>query len=578
MLNLIEILKKYWFSGIVAVVMFGLGATIAFAFLEFGIAGKIKAKLLPEAQRSIGADIQWKTYETSLLTIETLEIPIGNVDGIVEGGGLDAVGDTVFFVSALGRIGYVDLNSREIAYLEEHVPLNFDALRQSESWGRVIFNRKWFRVHDILLRPQDSGVHELLVSHHYYLDSGDICTRVSRADVSFSNGKPSIQTKFETVFEVSPCINLEDVDHLFNGHMSGGRLHETVGNEVYLTVGDFGFAGKGGRGELVDPGSPGDFASVLLLNLETGSAEIVAEGTRNAQGLDIDDQGRVWITEHGPQGGDEINLVQPGVDLGWPRVTLGFEYAEAGYPRIPFPGVTDQGRHEGYQKPVMAFVPSIGISQILAMPSEAEAFNIWRGDLLAASLKAQSIYRVRLDGDRAIYVEPISMGGRIRDMIFLHDQRIAMLRDDDKLVVLRDPAVHRDVEETKGVIDFAGYESVDNFAKSLTNSVGDYWGQDLFRWKCASCHSVEGLPAVGPEVADIVGEPIGGREGYPYSRALMEADGKWTRSRLKKFIVDPASAGLGGSSMPPVSELNEAQLDAIIKFLEEEAPAIEQVE
>ena len=564
-------LRRHWIllAGLACVFVAGVGSGVV--LLESGLAGKVKARLVaPPAP--VEPALGWVSQETSLQTIETLEIPLGNVDGVVDGGGLDAVGETVLFVTGLGRIGYLDLASGAIGYLESGVPMNFDALREHRAWDEIEFNRKVFRAHDILLQHRGGDLHDLYVTHHHFQDSGQICTRLSRADVTITNGIPVAVSDFDTVYEIDPCIDLADVDYGFDGHMSGGRLHESDDGRLYLTVGDFGFGGKKNRNERVEAGAPGDLASLLLVDPDTGMVEVIAEGLRNAQGLEVDDQGRIWTTEHGPQGGDEVNLIRKGGNYGWPYVSLGFSYGEAGYPRIPLRWSVAQGRHDGYEKPVYAFVPSVATSQILAMPQASEAFGIWRGDLLVSSLMRQSLFRIRLDGDTAIYAEPIPMGGRIRDMIFLDDGRLALMRDDKTLVIVRDPETHEDDAADAVPFELSGFDEVEALEATLGSMVSENWGQDLFRWKCASCHALNGEAAVGPPLAGIVGSRIGATEGYPYSPALSQADGRWKLSRLRTYVIDPAGAGLGGSSMPPVSQLNRNQLNAIFRFLEEDAP------
>ncbi len=97
-----------------------------------------------------------------------------------------------------------------------------------------------------------------------------------------------------------------------------------------------------------------------------------ADGVRNPQGLATNDDGNIWEAEHGPQGGDEINLVLEGADYGWPTVSLGVHY---GKPRASIPTNPVHGRHEAFNPPVMAFLPSVGLSAIAAIPEDAKAFG-----------------------------------------------------------------------------------------------------------------------------------------------------------------------------------------------------------
>jgi glucose/arabinose dehydrogenase len=137
--------------------------------------------------------------------------------------------------------------------------------------------------------------------------------------------------------------------------------------------------------------------------------EIWTYGHRNAQGLAVHPEtGEVWLDEHGPQGGDELNLLRPGRNHGWPVVGFGVNYTT---------GIAiHAGTHrEGMEPPVHVWVPSIGITGMLFYSSDR--FPEWKGDLLVASLGGQRLVRLRLDGSRVVEEETLLRGiGRIRDV------------------------------------------------------------------------------------------------------------------------------------------------------------------
>jgi glucose/arabinose dehydrogenase len=117
--------------------------------------------------------------------------------------------------------------------------------------------------------------------------------------------------------------------------------------------------------------SPG---KVVAIDLVTKAARIIASGLRNPQGLLAARDGTIWLTEHGPQGGDEINIVREGANYGWPYVTYCTEYGWRPLRNWPLNPV--QGRHDGYERPAFVFVPSIGISNLI-QPDSRE-FPLWR--------------------------------------------------------------------------------------------------------------------------------------------------------------------------------------------------------
>jgi glucose/arabinose dehydrogenase len=137
--------------------------------------------------------------------------------------------------------------------------------------------------------------------------------------------------------------------------------------------------------------------------------EIWSYGHRNAQGLAIDQEtGDVWITEHGPQGGDELNLILPGRNYGWPVIGYGVNYG-SGSP-------IHEGTHrEGMEQPVHYWVPSIATSGLLLYTGDR--FPSWRGNLFAGGLRGAQLARLTLDGREVTNEETLVQNrGRIRDV------------------------------------------------------------------------------------------------------------------------------------------------------------------
>ena len=137
--------------------------------------------------------------------------------------------------------------------------------------------------------------------------------------------------------------------------------------------------------------------------------EIYTYGHRNAQGLAVHpDTGDVWQNEHGPQGGDELNMIRPGLNYGWPVVGFGVNYT------------TGLAIHEGTMKdgmepPRHVWVPSIGVSGMLFYTGDR--FSGWKGDMLVGGMSGQRLVRLRLDGQRVVGEETLRRGqGRLRDV------------------------------------------------------------------------------------------------------------------------------------------------------------------
>lgn len=137
--------------------------------------------------------------------------------------------------------------------------------------------------------------------------------------------------------------------------------------------------------------------------------EIYTYGHRNPQGLAFHPEtGALWQNEHGPQGGDELNVIEPGKNYGWPVVTFGREYSGE--------IITNQPWREGMEQPVTIWVPSIGISGLAIYTGER--FPQWKGNMFVGGLSGQHIQRVVFN-ERGLFGRETLIGSlrqRIRDV------------------------------------------------------------------------------------------------------------------------------------------------------------------
>ena len=150
--------------------------------------------------------------------------------------------------------------------------------------------------------------------------------------------------------------------------------------------------------------------------------EIWSYGHRNAQGLDLDPAtGQLWETEHGPRGGDEVNLVEKGKNYGWPVITYGMNYN--GTP------ITDKTHQEGMEQPKLYWVPSIAVAGIDFC--ECSAFPAWNGHLLAGGMASEELHLLTIENGEVTADEIILKGqGRIRDVASGPDGGIYLLLND----------------------------------------------------------------------------------------------------------------------------------------------------
>jgi aldose sugar dehydrogenase len=136
--------------------------------------------------------------------------------------------------------------------------------------------------------------------------------------------------------------------------------------------------------------------------------EVWSYGHRNPQGLAFDTQGNLWSTEHGPQGGDELNLITPAKNYGWPVIGFGVNYRSG--------AIIHQGTaKEGMEQPRHVWVPSIGVSGLMVYTGDK--FPDWKGSIFAGGLVGEQIARLTHTGDRVELGDVIVRGkGRVRDV------------------------------------------------------------------------------------------------------------------------------------------------------------------
>ncbi|SFM40235.1 PQQ-dependent sugar dehydrogenase [Variovorax sp. OV329] len=159
--------------------------------------------------------------------------------------------------------------------------------------------------------------------------------------------------------------------------------------------------------------------------------EIWSYGHRNGQGLAFAQDGRLWMTEHGPQGGDEINIVQPGHNYGWPVITYGENY---GGGKIG-DGITAK---EGMDPPLHYWVPSIAPSGMAFLNSDRYGKG-WRGNLFVGSLKFGYLDRIEIQGGKVVAEHKFLEDdrARIRDVRQGPDGLIYVLTDQSKGQLIR---------------------------------------------------------------------------------------------------------------------------------------------
>jgi aldose sugar dehydrogenase len=430
-------------------------------------------------------------------------------------------------------------------------PLNLETFQADPLWKTPGLDQQFFRINDILALPRADGDYDLYATHHYFTQAC-IEFRLSRTVVHVDGMTISQKGEWERLFTATPCFQvMKEVSTFylpFSGNLSGGRMLDHDADRLLVTVGDQQVFEARGVDVAQDPSST--MGKILLIDKKTGAHEVFATGERNAQGLIRDSIGRIWETEHGPHGGDELNLVRAGDNLGWPKVTYGINYDQR-----PWPGAKVEGRHDGFRKPVYVWMPSVGISNLVEAPGDM--FPNWRGDLLVGSLSGNTLFRVRLEGDDAIYAEPIRFGGRgMRDIEVMPDGRIAILDNRMSILQIRNAAGpgHSRIYNVRSSVVPQVTASLSGKRAALVAH-----GQTLFGRRCAECHSLVGAAGAGPQLRDVAGRHIGSEPEFTYSASLSGAVGTWNEPALTRFLLAPESFGAEVAMPNPGLSREEAQ-------------------
>lgn len=239
---------------------------------------------------------------------------------------------------------------------------------------------------DVCLHPRFAENRVLYLSYSGE-GQGGVATVVARAELAESGGLRGVRPIFEALPRASGGLHFGS-RIVFD---RAGLMYVTAGERFQMqraqNLGDLG--GKVVR--LRDDGSvPPDNPFVGRTDVRP---EIFTYGHRNPQGMAMHPEtGRIWLVEHGPRGGDELNLLKAGANYGWPLATHGIDYNGA--------KISDHKSLPGMEDPVRVWVPSISPSG-LAFYS-GDRFPGWKGSAFTGALSDNALFRIELDGERYV--------------------------------------------------------------------------------------------------------------------------------------------------------------------------------
>jgi len=238
-------------------------------------------------------------------------------------------------------------------------------------------------------------------------------------------------TNEQTLFEVPDSLKVP------GGNRWGCRLLFDKEGYLYFSIGDMARAG-----DSQDPGKPS--GKVFRINPDGSIPKdnpfvekkgalpaIFTIGNRNVQGISIHPvTGQIWATEHGPMGGDELNILKKGANYGWPLITYGVDYSGD--------IVSNDTQRVGMEQPVVQWTPSIAVCPAEFVTSDL--FSKWKNNLLVGALAFEEIRRLVIENNKVTKQEIILKGvGRVRDLKMGPDGALYVLLNNPDMVLRISP-------------------------------------------------------------------------------------------------------------------------------------------
>jgi hypothetical protein len=289
------------------------------------------------------------------------------------------------------------------------------------------------------------------------VDDDQSCLRMEVRRVATEALWTGSDSESSVVYSSTPCVDFSD-ERRENAplkiHLGGALAVDRLTDTVYLTIGDYHLgasrisqaASAGIESTDLDYALLGDpnaaLSALVAITFASGTAtaEIYSKGLRNSLGLAQDGEGRLWLSEMGPGGGDELNLIERGADYGWPFTSPGAPYDRSQWTAnrdelpAPYLDFTDQDI-PGTTPPVRVWSPAIAPSQLVWIPLEAPAAGEFVGLLALATLRDEAIHFLDQSQPGVPTVAKVAVGQRLRNMTV--DQQGALWAVSDSGTLLR---------------------------------------------------------------------------------------------------------------------------------------------
>jgi glucose/arabinose dehydrogenase len=243
---------------------------------------------------------------------------------------------------------------------------------------------------DVVAHPDFAGNRRVYLSYAEAGSNGTSGAALGYGTLVLGQGQPRLEG-FKVIWRQEPKVT-------GSGHF-GHRIAFAPDGTLYVSSGE-----RQKMSPAQDRNS--DLGKIIHMTAEGQriGGRFLTMGHRNPLGLAFAPDGRLWSTEMGPAGGDELNLIVPGRNYGWPQVSYGSHYEGAAIP--------DDHKSRGFEEPKVWWNPSVSPGSLLIY--SGDLFPQWKGDALIGALSGQSFIRVDIDGDNARKADQWDMGNRIR--------------------------------------------------------------------------------------------------------------------------------------------------------------------
>ena len=279
-------------------------------------------------------------------------------------------------------------------------------------------NDSRFAINDIAVLSQSQSAANLLISYPRLGLQRD-CVEVVVENVNYDRINQKIN-RVKTWLVTKPCVPISAVQH------TSGRFAVIDSKSAYVTIGDLGYTQISNRKKRGDLGS--------IFKVSSTSVSKFSQGHRNAQGILLYNGKDLLAAEHGPRGGDELNLIKAGSDYGWPFVTYGQPYGPGDYVRP-----TKTGTHAGFVEPLKYWVPSIAPTELVQLPKSG--WGDWSNQLVLGTLREQVLVFIAIDERFAVTnTVNVDIGERIRDLEVLSTGELVATTDSGQLLVINQKA------------------------------------------------------------------------------------------------------------------------------------------